>query len=72
MGIKLSWGSGQMGPAGSPQPILFIKKKKEKEEKREREKIVLHLLPAALGFARGGRYRVRGGRRLGAQMFSKS
>lgn len=32
MGIKLSRGSGQMGPAGRPQPALFIfKKKKERK-----------------------------------------
>lgn len=29
MGIKLSWGSGQMGPARRPQPILFIEEKKK-------------------------------------------
>lgn len=38
MGIKLSQGSGQMGPARRPQPILFIKKKKK----------IIHLHPAAL------------------------
>lgn len=39
MGIKLSWGSRQMGPARRPQPALFIKKKKKK---------IIRLLPAAL------------------------
>lgn len=60
MGIKLSWGSRQMGPARRPQPVLFIKKKKKK---------IIRLLPAALpevgsmgwGWALG----------QGAQMFSK-
>lgn len=58
MGIKLSWGSGQMGPARRPQPILFIKKI-----------IIIRLLPAALQEVGG----TEGGGALGhgAQMFSK-
>lgn len=40
MGIKLSWGSVQMGPARRPRPVLFIKKKKKKK--------IIRLLPPAL------------------------
>lgn len=51
MGIKLSWGSRQMGPARRPQPALFIKKKKKKDNP-----------PPPRGFARGGKYGMGVGR----------
>lgn len=55
MGIKLSWGSGQMGPARRPRPVLFIKKKKKKKGNP----------PPPRGFARGGRYGMGVGRWAG-------
>ena len=50
MGIKLSWGIRQMGPARRPQPALFIKKKKKDNP------------PPPRGFARGGKYGMGVGR----------